>query len=82
MQTVPLRRSAASPDPDEEDVETTIAVHVTVTSRPSPGKLYGPPEDCFPPEPMEWEYTTTPADVKLTPAEREEVEDEIERGAQ
>ena len=59
--------------------EQIITVHVEVTCWATPAKMYGPPEDCYPEEPMEWEYTSTPKDIELLDEEKEDVEMKIEK---
>ena len=61
-----------------EDEEQTVVVHVEVTSWPRPAKFSGPPEDCYPAEPIEWDYTTTPDSYELTDDEYRSVEEQIE----
>ena len=41
-----------------------------------PGKLYGPPENCYPPEgEVEWEIVGLPAGVVLAKSEEEHIEE-------
>ncbi len=41
-----------------ETVEWEVSIDLKCTNPGDPGKLYGPPEDCFPPDPPEFEVTT------------------------
>ena len=44
-------------DRDKEPVEWEVSVELDCTSPSDPGKLSGPPEDCYPPESAEFEWT-------------------------
>lgn len=59
--------------------EQVITVHVEVTCWATPAKVSGPPEDCYPEEPMEWDYTTIPTGIELLDEEKEEVVMKIEK---
>lgn len=39
------------------EYELPVAVEYRITSRGNPGRLYGEPSDCYPPEPPEFEIT-------------------------
>jgi hypothetical protein len=66
---------------DREEEEGVVELLVTGTYSYDPGRLSGPPEDCYPPE-EELEYTMTYnggefPDEALTAKERDRIEDEI-----
>jgi hypothetical protein len=53
---------------DDGETETEITVEYRVTALGTPGQYYGPPENCYPAEPMEIEIVSvvTEAGVPVT----------------
>ena len=49
--------------------EYLIDFDISITSRGCPAKLSGPPEDCYPAEPCEWEIDGDPEVWTLTQAD-------------
>jgi hypothetical protein len=57
---------------DGEDYDVSIEFDATITSPYVPAQTYGPPEDCYPSEGLEWEakligFTFSPTDASLPP---------------